>query len=250
MGSRLYRTISWSRSNDTGLLMLNTPPSNTMSFLFFNEFKDWIGNPETFSGLKAVIIRGAGRHFSSGADLDSLLSEIERISPDIPEEDRETPIPDFLIEHYQLFLTLERLPIPVIAAISGVCIGSAFELTLFCDYRICSNDAVLGLPETTFGLIPGLGGIQHFARLAGKAKAIEFVLRGCTFQASEAMEMGLVDRVVLRKDILPSCHELIHHLPERYDRSLRDLALANYRRLTANAEGAAVNVTQRRNTKI
>lgn len=231
---RSHNTISWSRSNDVGTLMLSMPPSNKMSFRFFEEFKEWIGDTETFDGLKAVIIRGAGRHFSSGSDLDSLLSEIERVHGIETGADAKCSVPPFFSENYRSFLALEQLKIPVIAAISGVCIGSGFEMTLFCDYRICSSDAVLGLPESTFGLMPGLGGIQRFARLAGKSRAMEYILRGSTFPAADALEMGLVDRVVPRSELLRACHDLISHLPRTYDRSLRELSLCNYHRIKAS----------------
>ncbi|HNW73564.1 MAG TPA: enoyl-CoA hydratase/isomerase family protein [Bacteroidales bacterium] len=229
-----HNTLSWTRSDGIGNLILNMPPSNTMSFRFFNEFKEWIGNPDRFDGLKAVIIHGAGRHFSSGSDLDSLLSEIDRVQQIVSGEDTTCSVPPFLPENYNSFLALERLNLPVIAAISGVCIGSGFELSLFCDFRICTHDAVLGLPESTFGLMPGLGGIQRFAQLAGKSRAVEYVLRGCTFQASDALEMGLVDLTVPRSELLNACHDLILHLPGVHDRELRKLTLSNYRRIKAS----------------
>ena len=82
----------------------------------------------------------------------------------------------------------EDAEIPVVAAIRGVCIGSAFEFALLCHFRICSEDAVFGLPESTFNLLPGLGGIRRITRLAGKATALELALRGRTFGAAEALK--------------------------------------------------------------
>jgi enoyl-CoA hydratase/carnithine racemase len=100
------------------------------------------------------------------------------------------------------FLFFEETEIPVIAAIRGVCIGSAFELALFSHFRFCGEDAVLGLPETTFNLMPGLGGIRKMAALCGQAKAIELVLKGNTFGAEQAQQYHLVDRIIPRRKVV------------------------------------------------
>jgi enoyl-CoA hydratase len=133
-----------------------------------------------------------------------------------------------MLENYQAFVTLEQLEIPVISAIRGVCLGSAFELALFSHFRICAGDAVLGLPESTFNLMPGIGGIQRVATLAGKSKAIELILRGITFPAQDALEMGLVDAIVPRNEVMPLSLAFANALPGRVPDSDRRICIHKF----------------------
>jgi len=118
-----------------------------------------------------------------------------------------------MLENYRAFVNLEQLEIPVISAIRGVCLGSAFELALFSHFRICSEDAVLGLPESTFNLMPGIGGIQRVSALTGKAIAMEIILHGNTFTGGDALEMGLVDAVVPKREVLPLSNAFANAFP-------------------------------------
>jgi enoyl-CoA hydratase/carnithine racemase len=177
----------WSIENGIGRLMISQPPSNVMTMEFFREFLVLMHNISTMKDLQAIIISGEGRHYSSGADISELLASV----------DHQT-----MLENYRAFVILENLEIPVISAIRGVCLGSAFEMALFSHFRICSIEAVLGLPESTFNLMPGLGGIHRVAELAGNATAIRLTLHGNTFSAMEALEMRLVDAVVPKKEVI------------------------------------------------
>lgn len=209
----VFEQIGWNVVDGIGTFVLNRPPSNEMTVAFFNEVNSLVAGLRDDRELKGIIIRGAGRHFSSGAALDELLGKV-----------RENPCPaegpdgesHFLIRNYRSMLFFEEVQVPVVAAIRGVCLGSAFELALLCHFRLCSEDAVFGLPETTFNLLPGLGGIRKIAELSGKANAIELVLRGKTFSASEALELGLVDRIVPKKELAQRAIELVHSVSKDY----------------------------------
>jgi enoyl-CoA hydratase/carnithine racemase len=191
-------TLQWTIEQGIGRLTLSQPPSNTMTMGFFHELQVLIYEIATMQGLKAVIISGNGRHYSSGADISELLCSVNNQT---------------MLENYRAFVMLEQLQIPVISAIRGVCLGSAFELALFSHFRICAEDAVLGLPESTFNLMPGIGGIQRVAALAGKARAIEIILRGNTFSAWDARDLGLVDAVVPKGEVMPLSTEFANALP-------------------------------------
>jgi enoyl-CoA hydratase/carnithine racemase len=181
-------TLQFIIEQGIGQLTLNQPPSNTMTMGFFQEMQVLMQEVPKMKELKAIVISGNGRHFSSGADINELLNNVDN---------------RIMLENYGAFVRLEQLEIPVISAIRGVCLGSAFELALFSHFRICAEDAVLGLPESTFNLMPGLGGIQRVVALAGKGRAIEMILRGITFSAADALEMGLVDMVVPKGEVMP-----------------------------------------------
>ena len=199
-----------------GHLMLNQPPSNRMTVQFFHEMTALMDVIIHLQELKGIVIYGSGRHYSSGADLDELLQEIDN-------KDEE-----FLRTNYKALSYFEDLSVPVISAIRGVCLGSALELALFSHFRFCGEDAIFALPETTFNLIPGIGGIQRFAKHAGNAKALDYILTGRTFDASEAMKLGLTDQICPKKEVIDNAIDFIQQLPENYSRSLRGVYLSRF----------------------
>ena len=222
-----FSTLAFHLTDGIGLLMLSTPPSNKMSPLFFREFDAVINQIKDNPVVKAFVISGAGRHFSSGADLSLLREEIIR-NDKLQDGQMEQTVPGSLVRNYQSFLALEALPVPVIAAIRGVCLGSALELALFSHFRFCSEEAVFGLPETTFNLIPGIGGMMRMLELSGKAVALEYILRGKTFGASEAREIGLVDQLLPRHDLLPVAIDFAAKIPTNYHPVKKSRYLKNY----------------------
>jgi enoyl-CoA hydratase len=220
-----FQHIGWNVTGGIGQLILNRPPSNDMTGPFFEEVNNLVDCLSNESELRGIIIRGAGRHFSSGAALDELLARISE-NPCTTAGDEEEN--HFLIRNYRAMLWFEEAPMPVVAAIRGVCLGSAFELALLCHFRICSEDAVFGLPETTFNLLPGLGGIRKIVELSGKANAIELVLRGKTFSATEALELGLVDVIVPKKEMARRALDLVSTISDGYRKEKRPLYLKRY----------------------
>ncbi len=206
-------TIRWSIENGIGQLILNKPPGNTMTMEFFRDFQILVQEISSSLTLKAIVISGMGRHYSSGADIQELLRVAD---------------PKTMLGNYRAFAQLQQLNIPVISAIHGVCLGSAFELALFCHFRICGQDAVLGLPESTFNLMPGLGGIQQVTELAGKATALEIILRGITFTASDALGMGLVDAVVSKSKVIPLSMAFADALASNFEKADRNVYLHKF----------------------
>jgi enoyl-CoA hydratase/carnithine racemase len=192
------KTIAWKIEHDIGHLMLNQPPSNIMNRLFFDELSILTHRIIQQSEIKAIVIYGSGRHFSSGADPSELKN---RILANIPSA-YPKKLPFFLEETTRNFLFFEKLQIPSFAAIRGACLGSAMELALFCKYRICGEGAVLGFPETSFGLMPGCGGSIKLPAIVGRAKAIDIILSGRNFSSEEAYSWGIVQKIVHRKTVL------------------------------------------------
>ncbi len=164
------------------------------------------------SGVTGIVIRGEGRHFSSGADLEDLFEML-----------REEEVPEgcgsagssLLVEHLDSFRYFQRCEVPVVAAIRGVCLGSALELALFCHRRVCGRGSVLGLPESTFGLIPGCGGVSMLTSLAGCGRSMELILSGETFSAEDAFRWNIVDLVCGKDDVLREAEGCIERINQR-----------------------------------
>jgi enoyl-CoA hydratase len=161
-------------------------------------------------GVRAVIVTGAGeKAFVAGADINELAAQT-------PISGKETSA-----RGQNVFNFIERFPKPVIAAINGFALGGGCELALACHIRIASENAQLGLPEVTLGIIPGYGGTQRLTRLLGKGRALELICSGERVKADEAARIGLVNRVVPLDQLLPACEELAKKIASRAPLAIR-----------------------------
>lgn len=209
--------ILWKVIDNIGHLILNGPPSNNMSVEFFSKLDQLINKVINKANVKSIIIYGNGRHFSSGAELDDLLLRMDHETKK-NRDGRIVEYPKFLNLNNKTFTFFDNLSIPVIAAIRGVCIGSALELALSCHIRVCGKVSLLGLPEATFNLMPGCGGTQRLPALIGLAKSMEFILQDTNLSAEEALNLGLVDLVVPNREIIYFAVELVKHIGDDYRR--------------------------------
>lgn len=152
-------------------------------------------------GLRAVILTGAGeKAFAAGADIAELAALDAAAG-------RETSR-----RGNAVLRALETFPVPVIAAINGFALGGGLELALACAIRLAAEHAKLGQPEVKLGLIPGYGGTQRLARLVGRGAALEMILAGDPITASEALRVGLVNRVVPAAELLPAAEALAQRI--------------------------------------
>jgi enoyl-CoA hydratase/carnithine racemase len=219
----MFQTIHWEINEGLATLTLQQPPSNRMDRLFFAELEHLVTQVIPAASFNAVIVCGQGRHFSSGADIDDLLSGVRDAAGMGNEESEEVPV--FLQENNKNFLFFHDLEVPVIAAIQGVCLGSALELAMFCHFRICAEGALLALPEVSFNLMPGCGGTQTLVHLAGRSTALQLMLEGRNLNAEEARAAGVVDIVVSRKALMATAEQIAHALTNDYHKDKRDYYL-------------------------
>jgi enoyl-CoA hydratase len=154
--------------------------------------------------VKAVIITGSGdKAFVAGADINELAQKNPVTGKEASQRGQE------------VFGFIERFPKPVIAAINGFALGGGCELALACHIRIASENAKIGLPEVTLGIIPGYGGTQRMARLLGKGKALELICTGDFVNAADAERIGLVNRVVAQDQLLSTCEAMATKIASR-----------------------------------
>ncbi|MGD8105351.1 fatty acid oxidation complex subunit alpha FadJ [Pantoea sp. FN0302] len=190
------------RSDNIGIIVIDVPDEkmNTLKAAFIEQIRAVITqarqNP-TLAGL--VFISGKPDSFIAGAD----ISMIDRCHS--ADEARK------LAEQGQRVMSeIAALPVPVVAAIHGACLGGGLELALACDRRVCTLDdkTRLGLPEIQLGLLPGSGGTQRLPRLIGASQALNLILTGKTLRAKQALKLGLVDEAVPHSILLETAVKL------------------------------------------
>lgn len=177
-------------------IVINNPPHNYFNVELLEEvlFVQKIFAP--FSGAKAlgvrgIIITGSGRSFSAGASLDMLGCLTEK-----KDQERVTNI------MREIMTMIEGSPVPVIAAINGICLGAGLELALVCHYRVCAERVHLGFPEINLDLMPGATGTQTLPRLIGRSRALYLFLSGKLITAEDALRISLVDVVVSKSEVM------------------------------------------------
>jgi enoyl-CoA hydratase len=162
------------------------------------------------SSIRCVIVTGGGdKAFVAGADINEFARET-------PEGARERAL-----RGQHVFDLIERLGKPVIAAVNGFALGGGCELAMACTLRIAADTATFGQPEINLGLIPGFAGTQRLARLVGKTKAMELILTGNPISASDALAMGLINRVVPAADLMNAAKALAAELAAKPPIALR-----------------------------
>ena len=183
-----------------GVIRLDRPPVNAFNFDLQRQLFQVAEQVAADRSIRAVVLYGGERAFAAGADIKEMagLNSAEIASLDTTLTDAVTAI--------------GRLPQPVIAAISGYALGGGFELALAADLRVVAENAVLGLPEITLGVIPGAGGTQRLPRLIGASRAKELIFFGRQFSGVQALAMGLATRAVPPERVLPESLQLARTL--------------------------------------
>ncbi len=166
-------------------------------------------NPEVLEELKAafeavdqnvircIILTGAGdKSFVAGADIASMSTMTKAEGEAFGKLGND------------IFLMIEKFPIPVIAAVNGFALGGGNELAMSCDIRICSENALFGQPEVGLGITPGFGGTQRLARLIGPGMAKQITYAALNIDAAEALRVGLVNAVYPQEELMPNALKL------------------------------------------
>lgn len=228
--NNIFQMVSYEVKDEIGYFVITDPPANKMTRQFFTEFNRIVKENIIPSNVKGILIYGKGRHFSCGADIEQL---VDNVIPYLQLDDNDDVMsyPAWLIENKTAFYYFNRLQIPVLSAITGLCIGSGTELALCSHVRICGKGSVFGLPESTFGFLPGACGTLMAVEILGLGKALEKVLSGEMISADEALEIGLIDKIVNKKQTLSYTENLLKYIitkEREYSRNKIETYITNF----------------------
>ena len=189
--------IKYEQQGPVAILTIDRPEAlNALNSQVLTDLDEAISRVEAAEDVFAVILTGAGRSFVAGADIGEMVN--------FSAADGKR----FGVHGGSVFLRLENLSKPVIAAVNGFALGGGCELAMACDIRLASEKAKFGQPEVGLGITPGFGGTQRLPRIVGVSKAMELILTARVIGAAEAKEIGLVSAVYPPEELMGKAMEL------------------------------------------
>lgn len=194
-----YNNLEISTEDKIGLITINRPKAlNALNKETIEELSNAFGELETNKDIRVIILTGSGeKAFVAGADIKEFKDFDGKQGQQLAQ-----------VGQTILFNKIENLKKPVIAAVNGYALGGGLELAMSCHFRIASDNALLGLPEVTLGLIPGYGGTQRLPKLIGKGRAMQAIMTAEMFKADKAEQIGLVNEVVALDELLPRAKKI------------------------------------------
>lgn len=194
-----FENILVSTANGLAKITINRPKKlNALNNATIAELHEAFKVLDEDKTVKVILLTGSGeKSFVAGADISEFASFSEEEGARLAQRGQDI-----------LFDFVESLATPVIALINGFALGGGLELAMSCHFRIASENAKMGLPEVSLGVIPGYGGTQRLPQLIGKGKALELIMTASMISAEEAKEYGLVNYVVTQEELLPLAEKI------------------------------------------
>ncbi len=188
---------------NAAIITINRPKQlNALNKLTIEEIHNALSGLIEKENIRGVVVTGAGeKAFVAGADIKEFAHFNNEEGKELARSGQE-----------KLFDFIEKFPKPVIAAVNGFALGGGLELAMACHIRIASENARMGLPEVSLGVIPGYGGTQRLPQLVGRGKAIELITTAKMIDAKEAWQYRLVNYVVTMNELLPKATDLINSI--------------------------------------
>ena len=189
--------IDYEVDGAVGIITINRPKAlNALNEDVLNELEQAFDAVD-LSVVRCLILTGAGeKSFVAGADIGAMSTMTKAEGTAFGKKGND------------IFLKIEKFPIPVIAAINGFALGGGCEISMSCDIRICSENALFGQPEVGLGITPGFGGTQRLARLVGAGMAKQLIYTARNIDAAEAKRIGLVNEVYPLADLMPAAKKM------------------------------------------
>ncbi len=188
-----FENIIITSENGIGQITINRPSKlNALNVATIKELHDGLESLDNNSEIRVIIVTGEGeKAFVAGADISEFANFSIEEGAQLAQQGQEL-----------LFDFVENLKTPVIAAVNGFALGGGLELAMACHFRIASDNAKMGLPEVSLGVIPGYGGTQRLPQLIGKGRAMEMIMTAGMVTADDAYRAGLVNHVVPQAELL------------------------------------------------
>ena len=212
------------------LVTISRPKAmNALNTRFFNEMDDLIEKVSKDSSIKVMVITGEGKAFVAGADIAEMVNKNQEEGSAFSRLGQNT------------FRSLEKLDIPVIAAVNGFALGGGMELTMACDIRIASTKAKFGQPEVNLGLIPGYAGTQRLSRLTNLGTALYLLMTADMIGADDALRIGLVQKVCEPDTLLDEVMKIAKNIASKGPQAIKKVkAVARQGYEMSLDEGAAL----------
>lgn len=194
-----YKNILLDKNEALARITINRPQKlNALNKKTIEELHKAFKNLDDDRAIKAIIITGSGdKAFVAGADISEFANFSVKEGSKLAANGQKL-----------LFDFIENLSTPVIAAVNGFALGGGLELAMSCHFRIAADNAKMGLPEVSLGVIPGYGGTQRLPQLVGKGRAMELIMTAGMIDAQKALNFGLVNHVVPQIELLPLCEKI------------------------------------------
>jgi enoyl-CoA hydratase len=215
--------------NAVAVLTLNRPEKlNALSNDLLNAIVDTLDRIELDGAVRAVVITGAGRAFSAGADIAAFQRHMKAGSAEA--------VAHFMRPGHRMTRRVENFSKPIIAAVNGLAFGGGCELVESCHMALAAEGALFSKAEIKIGIIPTFGGTQRLPRTVGRKAALELILSGRQFDATEAARLGLINRVVPASDLLDAALALASDLTSMPPLTIAAALMAVHRGMDASID--------------
>ena len=205
-----YKILKIEINEDIALITISRPEAlNALNTRFFNEMDAAVAEISEKKNVKVMIITGEGKAFVAGADIAEMVDMTPEQGSAFSKVGQNT------------FSSLEKIEIPVIAAINGFVLGGGLELAMGCDFRIASSKAKFGQPEVNLGMIPGYAGTQRLPRLVGLADALLLLMSGDMINAADALRIGLIQKVTEPEELMDEVMKIAKTIASKGPKAVR-----------------------------
>ena len=228
-----FKNILVNQENGIATVTINRPTKlNALNKLTIEELHEALVQIEMQETIKVVILTGSGeKAFVAGADISEFAHFSVNDGGRLAAKGQE-----------MVFDFIENFSKPVIAAVNGFALGGGLELAMACHFRMASDNAKMGLPEVSLGVIPGYGGTQRLPQLVGKGKAMELIMTAGMISANEALNCGLVNHVTTPEDLLPLTQKIARKIMRNSLVAIRGAIKAVNARYTDGVNGYETEV--------
>ncbi|MCC5923542.1 MAG: enoyl-CoA hydratase/isomerase family protein [Crocinitomicaceae bacterium] len=230
-----FENILVSKENKVALVTINRPKQlNALNKVTISELNAALTELDQDNEVRVVILTGAGeKAFVAGADIKEFADFDQKQGQDLAASGQEL-----------LFDVVQNLSKPAIAAVNGFALGGGLELAMAAHIRVASEQAKMGLPEVSLGVIPGYGGTQRLAQLVGKGKAMEMVFTAEMIGAEEALKWGLVNHVTTAEELLPLAQKIAAKICRNSGTAIRSTIKAINANYAFDKNGYAVEIEE------